>query len=140
MTYEELVAKMQGAFKTAKAKGVEHTAIEFDIRGEGEGALYMEIRDGKIDVQPYEYFDRDYKVEISAEDFIAVCEGRISLAQLTGDEALASVKPAAKKAAAATKAKAEPKKTEAKKTATKKPAEKKTAAKKTSTKSTSTKK
>lgn len=80
MTYEELVAKLQSAYgKHDASKIKEHLAIQFNVRGEADGALYLEILDGKIHVQPYEYYDRDILVTISAENLIALAEDKIDV-------------------------------------------------------------
>lgn len=80
MTYEELVTKLQDAYgKHDASKIKEHLAIQFNVRGEADGALYLEILDGKIYVQPYEYYDRDILVTISAENLIAIAEDRLDV-------------------------------------------------------------
>ncbi|MGN0596954.1 MAG: hypothetical protein ACI4J1_06475 [Ruminiclostridium sp.] len=47
-----------------------HLAVEIDIVGEGQGAFYIELLDGKLYVEPYEYYDRDCKFIVTAEDFL----------------------------------------------------------------------
>lgn len=80
MTYEELVAKLQTAYGDVDASKVkEHLAIQFDVRGEADGALYLEIADGKVAVEPYEYYDRDILVTISAQNLIALAEGKLDV-------------------------------------------------------------
>lgn len=80
MTYEELVAKLQSAYgKHDASKIKDHLAIQFNVRGEADGALYLEILDGKIYVQPYEYYDRDILVTISAENLIALAEDKLDV-------------------------------------------------------------
>ena len=37
----------------------EHLAFQFDITGEGQGTFYAEVKEGKLYVEPYEYYDRD---------------------------------------------------------------------------------
>ena len=37
----------------------EHLAYQFNITGEAEGIFYAEVKDGKLSIEPYEYFDRD---------------------------------------------------------------------------------
>ena len=77
MTYEEVVAKVKEALKDADVSNVkEHAAYQFNITGEGEGAFYVEIADGKLNVEPYEYFDRDILVYTSAADLMDILEGR----------------------------------------------------------------
>ena len=80
MTYEELVAKLQSAYgKHDASKIKDHLAIQFNVRGEADGAQYLEILDGKIDVEPYEYYDRDILVTISAENLVALAEDKLDV-------------------------------------------------------------
>ena len=68
MIYEEIVKKaVQAAKKVNKDAIEEHLAVEFDIEGEGEGAFYVELDKGKIDVQPYEYYDCDCRIRGGAD-------------------------------------------------------------------------
>ena len=47
MTYEEIVSLAEKNFKKTKAKKIEsNAAVEFDIYGEGEGAFYVELKEG----------------------------------------------------------------------------------------------
>ncbi len=87
MTYEEIVAKVKDAVKGVDVSDIkEHAAYQFNITGEGEGAFYVEIDDGKINVEPYEYFDRDILVYTSAADLVEILEGKTDFvnAYLTG--------------------------------------------------------
>lgn len=80
MTYEEIVAKVKKAYAKADTALVdEHLAVQVDITGEGEGAFYIEVADGKITVEPYEYYDHDFKVLCSAEEIITIAEGKKKL-------------------------------------------------------------
>ena len=78
MTYEELVERARTATKkTQVSKAVGHMAYQFNIKGEAEGAFYIEIDDGKINVEPYEYYDRDVIVVTSAQMLINIIDGKI---------------------------------------------------------------
>ncbi|MBE5900325.1 MAG: SCP2 sterol-binding domain-containing protein [Lachnospiraceae bacterium] len=60
MTYRELVKELRSLYQKLDASKVEqHFAVQFNIEGEAEGAFYVEFAEGKIDVQPYEYYDRN---------------------------------------------------------------------------------
>jgi putative sterol carrier protein len=145
MTYEEIVAKVREALKDVDVSNApEHAAFQFNITGEGEGAFYVEVQDGKVNVEPYEYFDRDILVTTSAADLMDVLEGKNDIvnATLTGKfaaegdlgkaEFLKNIGKAKEAAPAkeATEKKAPAKKAPAKKAPAKKPAAKKTTAKK----------
>jgi putative sterol carrier protein len=69
MSYEEIVNLTKTNLKkTVSKNSVKNTAVEFNICGEGEGAFYIEIKDGKVSLEPYEYYDRDAKIIISANE------------------------------------------------------------------------
>ena len=57
----------------------EHLAIQFNIQGEAEGALYLEIANGQLHVEPYEYYDRDILVTTSAADLLALAQGSLDI-------------------------------------------------------------
>ncbi|SDB29095.1 SCP2 sterol-binding domain-containing protein [Eubacterium oxidoreducens] len=76
MTFEEIVEKITKVSTGLDAKKVkEHIAYEIDIIGEGHGAFYVELNKGKVDVQPYEYYDHDLKIVATADEIIAIFDG-----------------------------------------------------------------
>ncbi len=78
MTYQEILETVKNSLKKTAVKDVEgHIAVEFNICGEGEGAFYAEVNNGKITVEPYEYHDRDAKVIISSDELIKILSGQI---------------------------------------------------------------
>lgn len=80
MTYEELVAKLKSNFEGMDAGKIkEHVAIQFNVAGEAEGALYMEISDGRIMIEPYEYYDRDILVFVETDALLAIAEGECTI-------------------------------------------------------------
>ncbi len=82
MTYEELVKKLKTAYAKADASAIEeHVAIQFNVTGEGEGALYLEVSDGKIDIQPYEYYDRDAIVVTGANTLVDIAAGKVDVVE-----------------------------------------------------------
>ena len=77
MTYEELVQSVKDIYANADAGNVkEHVAIQCNIEGEAEGALYIEFSEGNIDVQPYEYYDRDAILTLSAANLLEIAAGK----------------------------------------------------------------
>lgn len=78
MKYEELVENVRIATKHATvSRAVGHVAFQFNVVGEAEGAFYLEIADGKINVEPYEYYDRDIIIVTSADVIMQMAEGRL---------------------------------------------------------------
>ena len=87
MTYEELVKKAKDLYEASDASVIkDHVAIQFNVTGEAQGAFYLEIKDGKVVVEPYEYYDRDVIVTTDAETLVKMAEGKLAMeaAYLTG--------------------------------------------------------
>ena len=127
MTYEEIVSYVSKKATKLKAKG--EAAVQVDITGEGEGAFYVAVKEGKIEVAPYEYFDHDAKVIADGNDFIAYLDGKAdaNVLEIQGDaEKAAIIKELVSKAPAKAAAKPAEKKAAPAKAAAK-PAEKKAA-------------
>ena len=78
MTFEEIVAKAKE--RTAKADPAKvdgFLAIQINITGEGEGKFYVEVKDGVISVEPYEYYDRQAIVTMKSKNFLALMDGKL---------------------------------------------------------------
>jgi len=117
MTYEELVKKAKQASKKMDVSGInDHIAIQIDVEGEAEGAFYVEVADGKVSVEPYEYYDNDCKVKATTDAVVSLFAGKLNVEEALangqisvdgdGGKALAiinAVKPTPEKKTAATK-------------------------------------
>lgn len=78
MTYEEFFAKVKEKFIAADVSDItEHLAYQFNITGEAEGIFYVEVKDGKLYVEPYDYYDRDAVFTASAENLMKIAEGKL---------------------------------------------------------------
>ncbi|MBP1561942.1 MAG: SCP2 sterol-binding domain-containing protein [Oscillospiraceae bacterium] len=78
MTYEEIFSKSKEIIMKNDVSGIDgHLAVEIDITGEGQGAFYIELLEGKLYVEPYEYYDRDCKFIISADNFLKLLDGSL---------------------------------------------------------------
>lgn len=78
MTYEEIVEKVKTRLEgvdTSKVQGF--LAIQVNITGEGEGAFYVEVKDGVLTVAPYEYYDRQAKIIMKSKNFLALMDGKL---------------------------------------------------------------
>ena len=136
MTYEKIVDYVQKKMAKVDAAATENLAVQVDVTGEGEGAFYIAVCDGKLDVEPYEYYDHDAKIVVDSSDLIDIVDGKLDAAKAFNEgkirvegnvEKFISIK--ALFPAAAPAKKAEEKKTEVKKEEPKKEAAPKAAAK-----------
>ena len=143
MTYHELVEKVTEAYAKVDAKDVkEHIAVQYNVYGEGEGAFYIEISNGRIEVAPFEYYDRDAIIAIAGEALLDVVTAKTTYEEVEEAGRLVVVgnaDKANKLMALSLKKAAEPKKTAVKKETAKKETAKKSTAKKTCAKKTTDK-
>lgn len=78
MKYEELVSKIKAQFVKADVSQIKgHIAYQFNIEGEAEGAFYVEVSEGTLSIEPYEYYDRDVLFTTTAETLLAIVEGKL---------------------------------------------------------------
>ena len=78
MTYADMFSKSKRDDDGSRRKYVnEHLAYQFNVTGEAEGIFYAEVKEGKLYVEPYEYYDRDAIFTCSAETLFKINEGKL---------------------------------------------------------------
>ncbi len=78
MTYEQIVEKVRERLKGVDTSCIQGLlAIQINITGEGEGAFYVEVKNGVLSVEPYEYYDRQAKIIIKSKNFLALMDGKL---------------------------------------------------------------
>lgn len=79
MTYTDLFFEIKGKFMGADVSDIqEHLAFQFNIEDEeAGGAFYVEVKDGKLFVEPYEYYDRDAMFICSPEVLTKIADGEM---------------------------------------------------------------
>lgn len=78
MTYADLFSEIKTQFMNADVSDItEHLAYQFNIIGEAEGIFYVEVKDGKLYVEPYEYFDRDAMFTCKADTLLKIASGKM---------------------------------------------------------------
>lgn len=79
MTYADFFYEMKGRFMGADVSDIhEHLAFQFDIEDdEAGGIFYVEVKDGTLYVEPYEYYDRDAKFICKPEVLVKIAEGEM---------------------------------------------------------------
>lgn len=77
MTYAELFEEIKEKFQDTDVSDIqEHLAFQFNIEdGEAGGAFYVEVKGGKLYVEPYEYYDRDAIFICKPEVLLRIADG-----------------------------------------------------------------
>lgn len=79
MTYEEFFKEFKQKFDGTDVSDItEHLAYQFNIEDkEAGGAFYVEVKDGKLSIEPYEYYDRDAMFTCSPETLNKIINGKL---------------------------------------------------------------
>ncbi len=86
MTFDELLEKVRKIAEKADVSDNDFLAVQVNITGKEEGVFYVEVKDHKISVEPYEYNDRNCAVTMKLADFNKLIDGKLDpiLAFTTG--------------------------------------------------------
>lgn len=78
MTFEQIVQMAKEIFeKKDVSSRNDHLAVEVCVTGEGSGTFYIELKDGKINVEPYNYNDHDCRLIASADTLLKLVSGKL---------------------------------------------------------------
>ncbi len=80
MTYEQIVAKVREKFDGCDTSSVEGTqAIQINLAGKNaEGVFYIEVKDGKVNVEPYDYHDNWATVTVAPTNLMKLLDGKMN--------------------------------------------------------------
>ena len=81
MTFIEAFDKVKAAMAGADASALEgHLAIQVNLSDEdAHGICYIEVSEGQLFVEPYDYYDRDAIITVESKDLVRVMSGRLGL-------------------------------------------------------------
>ncbi|MBQ7200386.1 MAG: SCP2 sterol-binding domain-containing protein [Eubacterium sp.] len=77
MTFDELLTKVRKIADGADVSGIDFLAVQLNITGKNEGVFYIEVKDGKVNVEPYEYNDRNCAVTMNMTNFNKLIDGKL---------------------------------------------------------------
>lgn len=79
MTYAEFFYEIKNRFMGTDVSDIkEHLAYQFAIEDEEAGGIFfVEVKEGKLFVEPYEYFDRDAMFISDPDTLMKIAEGKM---------------------------------------------------------------
>lgn len=78
MSFQETFAAIKQQFiNTDVSKLDSPFAIQINLTGKDAGTFYVEAKDGKLSIEPYEYQDRDVLVTISSTNLLKIAGGKL---------------------------------------------------------------
>lgn len=80
MAFESVFAQARKMIMKSDVSGVkEHLAYQINITGENAGTFYIEVKDGNLHVEPYEYYDRHALFVCCADTMLDLAAGKLDL-------------------------------------------------------------
>ena len=77
MKFATILKNARAQAAKADISGVDFLAIQVNIEGEDGGTFYVEVKDGNISVEPYEYYDRQCMITIDGDSYNKVVKGKL---------------------------------------------------------------
>lgn len=79
MTYEQIVAKVKDKFAEADASQIDGVvALQINLEGKNaNGIFYIEVKDNKVNVEPYDYHDRSALVTVNPTNLLKLLDGKL---------------------------------------------------------------
>ncbi len=86
MTFDELLEKVRGIAAKTDVSNTDFMAVQINITGDNGGVFYVEVKDHKATVEPYEYNDRQCAITMNNDNFNKLIDGNLNpvLAYTTG--------------------------------------------------------
>ena len=79
MVYADLFNEVKEKFSGVDVSDIhEHLAFQFNVEDEeAGGAFYVEVKDGVLHVEPYEYYDRDAMFICTPDVLFKIADGKM---------------------------------------------------------------
>ena len=80
MTYQTAFKKLKEKFENVDVSKLSDMAIQFTLSDEDcGGTFYAEAKDGKLNVEPYDYIDNDAVVDVTRAALTKILDGKLSV-------------------------------------------------------------
>lgn len=82
ITVNDVVAKIYKRINKAAGKQVAaegRAAVDIKLYGSFEAHMYIEVKDGKVSVEPYDYIERDLEAAVPVDVALAIADGKTNI-------------------------------------------------------------
>ena len=77
MKRDAVVTKVRKLAEKADVSNVDFLAVQVNLTDQDPGVFYVEVKDHKVNVEPYDYHDRNCAVTMSLTDFNKLLDGKL---------------------------------------------------------------
>ena len=77
MKLETVLSKVRKMAAETDVSSVDFLAVQINLTDLDPGVFYVEVKDHKVSVEPYEYNDRNCAISMSSDDFNKMITGKL---------------------------------------------------------------
>ncbi len=77
MKFESILDKVRKLSEKVDVSGTDFLAVQVNLTDCDPGVFYVEVKDHKISVEPYDYHDRSCAITMKSDDFNKLISGKL---------------------------------------------------------------
>ena len=77
MKFENLLKKARKTAEKVDISEVDFLAVQINVTDPDGGVFYVEVKDHRVSVEPYEYYDRHCSITLSNADCVKFLNGKL---------------------------------------------------------------
>ncbi len=77
MKFNDLLEKVRSMRDEIDPSKTDFLAVQVNIKGDDGGVFYVEVKNGKVNVEPYEYNDRHCAITMTSDNFVKLIDGKL---------------------------------------------------------------
>ncbi|MGN0613685.1 MAG: SCP2 sterol-binding domain-containing protein [Porcipelethomonas sp.] len=77
MELQELLADLRKRAADIDVSNVDFLAVQINLEDMNPGVFYVEIKDHRINIEPYEYIDKNCALTVSSGNFKKLIDGKL---------------------------------------------------------------
>lgn len=87
--FQTIVSKVRDKFSEADlSQFPQKYAVQINLTGKISGVFYVEVLNGKLSVEPYEYIDKDVAININKTTLDKILDGKLRIERAFTDKKL----------------------------------------------------
>ncbi len=77
MKFENVLSKVRKMAEGVDVSQQDFLAVQINLTDCDPGTFYVEVKDHRISVEPYEYYDRNCAISMKSDDFNKLISGKL---------------------------------------------------------------
>lgn len=77
MKRDTIVTKVRKVAEKADVSNIDFLAVQINLTDQDPGVFYVEVKDHRISVEPYDYYDRNCAISIASDNFNKLLTGKL---------------------------------------------------------------